>query len=229
LLVRVVNTPTVYKVTAGELLKFDTQKDFYDSGYNFSDVLDIRQNTLTSLFTNNIKSIMTKGTLYRVGTSSIVYIVGEDGKSYRVASGDVFNEFGFSYQAVKTINQITSDSLTYGGELKHLVKAPDASTWAVYNKTRSWISPGLSMQYTTSPTTYVPLATKHINNLIIGKNATSFMRSGTNETVYYISSGQKHTLTSPVAYHNSGGTDWSDVLSVSPSFTNNIATGQPIN
>lgn len=229
LLVRVAWTGTVYNVINSELFSVSSLQDFNALGYNFNNVLDISKNTLDNLFINYGRSMVTNGSLFRVNTDPTIYLMGYDSKTHVVQGGDVFNDFGFQYSDVTSINSQTFQNLTTGNLLQNFFSAPDGSEWGASNGSRYWISPSLSTQYRSSIDLYTDLMSKNINLMGIGKNLTRFIRINASKNVYYITGSTKELLNSPSAFANNGGTDWSQVISVSQAFANNLTDGPVLN
>lgn len=226
MLTRAAGSNTVYAIVNGELLTIQTLGIFNQAGFSMSSVVNLQQNTLTSTLTNNNKYFVPQNSLFRVGSSASVYLLDNQGTAHLIPTGDIFNDFGFSYNSVQTINTVTFNSLTQGSALQNTVSAPDGSIWAISYRARYWISPSLASTYATSQN-IAPVSAGILAPMAIGQNMTKFIRIDQNATVYYVNNAQKTPLQTPQTFANYGGTSWNQVIGVSPTFANTLAT-QPL-
>lgn len=226
LLVRIVNTSSVYLAKDGELYRIESLRDFNESGFSFNDVIDITQNTFDNQLSYRGKSYLIPGTLFRKGSDATVYVLGRDGNAYTIPSIGLFNDYGLRFSNVLSINEGTFQSIQKNGPLSNYFSAPDGSLWLASNGLRHWIPQALSAQYRTSISNYTPLdASLNINNLLIGQNVGRFIKLGDSQNVYYVAGATKRLVFSPATFYANGGTSWSEVTSVSQSVFDSLSNG----
>jgi hypothetical protein len=226
LLVRVAYTGTVFVAKNGELYKIESLRDFNSSGYNFNDVIDVTQNTFDNSFSYWGKSFVLPGSLFRKGNEQTVYILSRDGKAYSIPSANLFEDYGFKFTNVSSVNDATFQSIQKAGALTNYFSAPDGSQWLSSYGTRYWISASVSAQYRNSSSNYTLLdPALNINGMKVGQNVARFIKLNNSQNVYYVIGSTKRLLGSPSAFYANGGTSWTEVVSISPSVFDSLPTG----
>lgn len=224
-LLRINSGPTVYEVRSGEIYKINSLTDFNTLNHNFNNVIDVSQSTVDSIMTNNNRSVIVVGTLFRIGSDPRVYLRSTGTNYHLIPTADIFNDYGFSFSSVQTVSANSTSVLTPSSPLDGVAQAPDGSYWLISKGVRHWISPELSSQYRSSVNSYIPLTSTKLNSMKVGANATRYIRVDNNNPVFYVENGTKRPVTSPAAFAASGGTSWSQVVSTSKTFADSLQTG----
>lgn len=225
ILVRINSGPAVYEVRSGELYRINSLTDFNALNHSFNNVIDVSQATVDSLLTNNNRSVIVAGTLFRIGSDSRVYLRSTGTNYHPIPTADIFNEYGFSFSSVQTVSSSSISVLTPSNPLDGVAQAQDGSYWLISRGTRHWISPELSSQYRTNVNSFIPLTNTRLNSMRVGANATRYIRIDNNDPVFYVENGIKRPVSSPAAFAGSGGTSWAQVISTSKTFAESLQTG----
>jgi hypothetical protein len=193
-------------------------------GYIFGQVVTISTDTAARLFTNNNRSLLLPGTFYDGGDGAVWLLDGST-IGHRVPTADLFTgDFARSWGDVRQVSTTTKSFYTTGAALSDIVKDSSGNEWFISNGKKYSLTTNMSAQYDPGniALTIDPSILSTIPNSVA---ATQFIRINNDARVYYIQNGTKYPLGSVDAFTSRGGTDWSMVISVSPSAAGTFPTG----
>lgn len=206
----------VYQLDNGELVHIQSLDDFNRLSYSFNQVAQLSQNTANNLFTNHGRSLLLPGTFFNVDGGVRVYVQDSNSAIRAVTTADLYNtDLGKSWGAVRTISQSTFDYYPKAADLTNIVTTSDGTHWLVSLGIKHKLSDMLLADYDYAGALNAPVDTRTLGSTKQGIDATHFIRIGSDARVYYIDNGKKDPLGSVDAFHAAGGTDWSQVVSVS--------------
>lgn len=224
LLVRIDSNSTVYAVISKELFRFETLSDFIAYGNSMQDVDNISSAT-ASVFASRDLLMIPNGMLIRASGSPSVYLLTQAGSKSYIPTADYFTQLGYNFSWVRNVNSQTVANLPTGGNLRSYAYDLDGSLWIIHGGRRYLVPPALTSQYNL-PSSSDQVTTWSLAALPRSADATKFIRIDTSTNVYLVDNGQTHLL-SPSSYKNNGGTNWSDVTSVTQDLFSRIPSGDP--
>lgn len=223
------DSPRVFRSESGEMVAVSNVSDFNYYGYSFDKTVRIRSHTARALFSNNDRQTLPPSTLYSPGLNGRTYYLDDTGNTSRtIPSGEIFNDYGFSWSDARTVTTSTHNYYSQGEALSNFVVTPDGNRWMVTKGKHYGLPTALSLVYKPSAD-YTPVSYATIAKSMRSQDATRFIRINSEPRVFYVDGGKKHPLGSADAFKARGGTSWDMVLSVSPSTANSLADGSILN
>ncbi len=198
-------TPHVYNNPNGinGVPRFGTTGLYYSGSYNF-----------VYYFTLWFGS--TTGELVRTPSNGQVYIVNSDNNTkYPVDSLGLLNDF--STLGLRFVDDAYLAQFTTGQAVGNMVQGPDGTLYLVNAGIKlpftNCSGDVVDYGYACSTSDFIPLTAGQTNKLVSGPAVTKLVKSNTDATIYYVSSGQKHPIPG-----------WNDLLSLNTPLSINVLT-----
>lgn len=219
-------SPAVYNVRSSKLYHVYSETDLKGIGYTQDDVSVLTAQP-SSLFTDSGSAVFAVGRLVRIQNTAPVYVIDGDNTMRHVPSEQMMTNFGYTFQSVSVVTTADLSGYTNTSELSQFVKDPLNNTLLVDSGCKYVFTSGLMTTYNFNSTQFVNAPAKLLDRAKDCGNQTTLIRSSSQFNVYKIESGTKRWIMSQDAFTRNGFS-WSDVLILSPTFVNSIASGANI-
>jgi hypothetical protein len=176
--------------------------------------------------------ILAPGTLFRIGPTPAVYLVNNHDESLKVPSQVLFNQFGFSSNAVRELSPSNVDEYQpESGTLDYFVKKPGGQVWLIHSgRYRAYVSGEMAdeskydLDISAIPIVHTEVITSYKAG---GVQLTDLIRASGDPKIYLIENGLKRWVTSMSAFEDHGG--HGNLTEVSQPLVNSLSNGTNVN
>jgi len=228
---RINNGSEVYVVKSGKRYHVASATALAEQDFTFSQVANLDTRS-ASLFPDSGSKILAQGQLFRIGTTSTIYMVNSANTSLAIPSSQLIHAYGMTIASVQsyTSQQVAGYPDPVIDHLQYFAKDTLGNVWQVDNNgqkrpvTADISGPTVfKLDLSTLPTLSDPIFAR----LTTLSALTNLVRIAGQTQVYKIENGAKRWVTSRSVFDSMKLLS-SDVRTVSSSFANSLPTGSPI-
>lgn len=205
---KVADTDTTFASNDGVIYKIEgSKKRPFVSEYDYR---RINQRPSITLMDNALDMpvgaiMLAEGSAYKVAGGSVIYLMGQNGKSYGFTSLKQMNDF-VTNPVIPTITQAEATRYAYQGPLTNLIKDSSGTPYAINNGIKYLVSPVAASSWGfTTPNSQI-LSDWFIQNILSSGNPVNRFLSSPDGGIYMSGGGVKRPISSYERYKSLGGT-----------------------
>lgn len=228
--IRINNSDAIYLINNGIISHFYNQDAMTENGYAVSQAKSINTSS-KSLFAFTSRQIFPTGTLYRIGSSSAVYLVNSLSSSVHIPSMAIMSEYRFSFSSVLSLASSQVANYPSSGYLGYFGKDGSNHKWLIQSDgTRHEASDSMlqSSRYNIGSGSIQLLSDKILSKFQVRTTLGVIVQPRGSDKVYKIENGAKRWITSSSALAAQGYSR-SDIVILTASYISSIPNGSNIN
>ncbi len=208
----------------GALRSMVSYETFSKLGYDLGDISEIPSIVFMKIPGGPLK--FAPGDLLKSATNSSIYVVSGATSRLGIESANRFEDFGYIWNSVHTVNSQTLAAYANSGNLPAVYKNATNVVFVADDGILHTASSTIASEYGFTPSSLTQLDPLLARNMKRDTSLTRFIKTKDSTTIYYIAAGQKRPIKSWGSLVNLGGEN--KIKTLSNDFVGLLTTGTPI-